>query len=121
VVKLTAMERANPDDWSLHGARGIALACLGRRAEALREAHWIEMSDVYRHDRFVGVWAADWRAVILLWAGEMDSALAQYDRLLSGPGGYTVRGLHDDFRVVPFLQDPRFRPLLRKYANPEAR
>ena len=119
VVKLTAMERATPDDWSLHGARGIALAYIGRRAEALREAHWIEMSDVYLHDRFVGVWAIDSRAVILLWAGEVDSAVAQYDRLVSGPGGNSARGLAYDFRLGPFRHDPRFQALLRKYATPE--
>ena len=37
VVLLTAEERANPDDRGPHGVRGLALAALGRSAEALRE------------------------------------------------------------------------------------
>jgi len=119
VVKLTAMERATPEEWWRHAARGMALACLGRRAEALREAHWIEMSDVYRNDHFSGVWAIDWRAAILLWSGEVDSALALYDRSLAGPGGNTVRALAYDFRLDPFRHDPRVQALLVKYATPK--
>jgi len=47
----------------------------------------------------------------------VDSAVAQYDRLVSGPGGNSARGLAYDFRLGPFRHDPRFQALLRKYEN----
>ena len=51
VVLLNAEERAHPDERGPHGLRGFALAALGRRAEALREADWLERFDDYPANR----------------------------------------------------------------------
>jgi tetratricopeptide (TPR) repeat protein len=37
-----------PDDWRVHAARGLTLAGLGRREEALGEARWLQRSEVSR-------------------------------------------------------------------------
>jgi hypothetical protein len=67
------------DDWRLHAACGLALAGLGRRAEALREAQWLEKSAVYRGDAFDGPVIAEDRARILAHAGETEAALDEVE------------------------------------------
>ena len=52
VVLLNVEERAHPDERGPHGLRGLALAALGRRAEALREADWLERFDDYPANRW---------------------------------------------------------------------
>jgi Flp pilus assembly protein TadD len=37
-----------PDDWRVHAARGLTLAGLGRREEALGEPRWLQRSEVSR-------------------------------------------------------------------------
>ena len=120
-AELEALERANPDDWRQHGARGLALAALGRRSDALREARWLEQSELYRRDKFGGTWAAEARAEILVRAGETGAALDEIERLLRGPGRVTVYWLQCDPAMDPIRSDSRFQALLAKYANPEAR
>jgi TolB-like protein/DNA-binding SARP family transcriptional activator len=114
---LDARERAHPEDVDTHGMRGAVLAALGRRAEALLEARWIEQSEAYRRDADV----AATRAEILARVGETDAALADVERALAGPSTVTA----PLFRLLPnwdpLRNDPRFQALLVKYANPEAR
>jgi hypothetical protein len=66
--------QALPDDWRAHAARGLALASLGRRDEAMREARRLQQSVVYQ-DAFdwVALVAPD-RARILAQAGEAPCA-----------------------------------------------
>jgi serine/threonine-protein kinase len=107
-------------DWRVHGARGLALAGLGRRAEALREARWLEQSVVYREDAYWGPAAAEERARILAQAGEADAALEEIERLLAGPAsGFTlsVHTLRMDPRWDPLREHPRFQRLLEQYGN----
>ena len=121
VMELDSMERATPGDWRVHGARGLSLACLGKRADALREARWLEQSELYRRDKFGGTWAAEARAEILVRTGETGAALDEVERLLERPGLVTVHWLQSDPPMDPIRHDPRFQALLAKYANPEAR
>jgi TolB-like protein/DNA-binding SARP family transcriptional activator/Tfp pilus assembly protein PilF len=112
---LDSRERAHPDDGGVHAARGAVLAALGRRAEALREARWLQESDAYRQDR-------DWAmgvATILMRVGEVDSALPQIERALAGPSTTTAPYLRLAPDWEPFRTDPRFQALMAKYANPE--
>jgi tetratricopeptide (TPR) repeat protein len=120
VVRLTALERAHPEDDRLHHARGMALAMLGRRAEALREAHWFETSaPVFWYGAEGTPLSTGSRAVILAAAGETDSALALLERLLAGPGITTAAAVVGDPEWDPVRNDPRLQALLRRYVNPE--
>jgi tetratricopeptide (TPR) repeat protein len=111
---LTSQERGHPEDSDLHGVRGVVLASLGRRAEALREALWLAQSDAYREDADV----AAVRGEILGRLGETDAALADVERALARPSTVTAPLL----RLLPnwdFMRgDRRFQVLLAKYANP---
>jgi rhamnogalacturonyl hydrolase YesR len=82
--------RELPDDWRVHVARGLALAGLGRRAEAVREARWLEQSVEYREDVFERTGVMRERALILAQAHEVEPALDEMERLLAGPSDLTV-------------------------------
>ena len=114
---LDSRERAHPEDVDLHRSRGEVLAWLGRRAEALREARWLERSDAYRQDRDLALGVA----LILMRVGEVDSALPHIERALAGPSSSTAPMLRVFTEWDPFRNDPRFQALMAKYANPEFR
>ncbi len=116
-VLLDSVLAALPDDWRVHAARGLALAGLGRRQEALREARWLEQSVVYREDAYFGRLVAEERARILAQAGEVDGALDEIEELLAGPGFLSVHMLRLDPRWDPIREHPRFKALLTKYEN----
>jgi serine/threonine-protein kinase len=119
LVVLDSVMRARPDDWRVHAARGLALAGLGRRDEALREAGWLERSVVYREDAFfrVALLAPD-RVRILAQAGEAEAALDEIERLLAGPSWLSVHTLRLDPLFDPIREHPRFRALIAEYARP---
>ncbi len=107
-----------PDDWRVHAARGLALAGLGRRQDALGEARWLEQSDIYRGDAYGGTRAAEDRARILAQASEVDAALDEVERLLAGPAYYlSVHTLRLDPRWDPIREHLRFQRLLQQYEN----
>ena len=114
---LDAQERGHPDDFGVHGMRGVALAALGRSADALREARWIAERKEYRTDPD----AALDRVQILARVGETDAALADLEPALAGPSATTAPALRLFPYWDPVLANPRFQALLAKYANPEAR
>jgi TolB-like protein/Flp pilus assembly protein TadD len=107
-----------PDDWRVHAALGLALAGLGQRREARREARWLLESTVYRQDAY-DLFPAEDRARILAGIGEADAALDEIERLLAGPSWLSVHTLRLDPRWDPIRNDPRFQALLVKYANPQ--
>jgi len=106
-----------PDDSDAHFYRGLALAELGRRDEALREARWLQQSVVYRLDALKGQDMAWDRALILARVEDVTGAVAEIDRLLSGHWGLTVRRLRRDPLLDRIRDDPRFKILLAKYAS----
>jgi serine/threonine-protein kinase len=116
---LGSVSRELADDWRVHAARGLALAGLGHRDEALRSATWLQQSEVYRKDAYGGTSVAEYRARILAQAGDADAALDEIERLLAGPSWLTVHTLRLDPGWDPIRQHPRFKALLVKYANPE--
>jgi serine/threonine-protein kinase len=119
---LTVLVRARPTASQLagwHAWRGLALAGLGRKAEALAEARWVERSVAYREDRSAGPAVAELRAQILTQAGEAAAALDEIERLLPGPGLLTVHILRLSPVWDPIREHPRFKALLVKYADPE--
>jgi serine/threonine-protein kinase len=120
-VRLDSALSELPDDWRVHGARGQALAGLGRRDEALREARWLQQSVVYREDAFQGRLVAEDRAWILARAGDAGAALDEIERLLAGPSWLSVHTLRLDPRWDPIRDHPRFKALLAKYGSGAAR
>jgi serine/threonine-protein kinase len=108
-----------PDDWRVHAARGLALAGLGQRSGARREAAWLEASGIYRSDAYEGAAPAGARARILAGIGDADAALDEIERLLAGPSSLSVHDLHLDPRWDPIRDDPRFQALLKKYDPPQ--
>lgn len=118
LVLLDSAVSERPDDWRVHAARGLALAGLGRRDEALREARWIQQSVVYREDAFLGPFLAEERARILAQAGEPEAALDEIERLLARPSWLSVHTLRLDPLWDPIREHPRFKALVSTYAQP---
>jgi non-specific serine/threonine protein kinase len=114
---LDSVMKELPDDWRVHAARGLTLAGLGRRDEALREAEWLQKSEVYRGDAFQGGWVAEDRAQILAQVGDAEDALDEIERLLAGPSMVSVHTLRLDPLWDPIRNQPRFKALLSKYAE----
>jgi hypothetical protein len=110
--------RELPDDWRVHVARGLALAGLGRRDEALREARWLQQSEVYREDAFSGPIVAERRAWILAQVDDADAALDEIERLLARPSWLSVHTLQLDPIWDPIREHPRFKALPSRYAKP---
>jgi len=106
-----------PEDWRVHAARGLALAGLGRRGEAVREARWLQQSFRYRHDALDWGSLAEERARILAQAGACEAALQEVEQLLTRPSLLTVHTLRLDPLWDPLRGNPRFEALLAQYAN----
>ncbi len=118
MVADSALAAAPADDWRLHAARGLALAGLGRREEALREARRLEQDPVYREDAVFGPMVAEQRAQVLAQAGDARAALEEIERLLAGPSFWvSVPTLRLDPRWDLIRDHPRFQALLVEYAG----
>jgi serine/threonine-protein kinase len=114
-TRLDAALKELPDDWRVHAARGLALAGLGLRDQALQEARWLQQSFVYREDAYAGRTLYEERARILAQTGDAEAALDEIDKLLAGPADFSVHLLRLDPRWDPIREQPRFKALLAKY------
>ena len=110
-----------PDAWILYGARGMALAGLGRTREALTEAQQLKETLVYREDAADGPYVAEARAMVLAQTGDADGALDEIERLLAGPSYLSAHTLRLDPRWDPIREHPRFKALLAKYGSAASR
>jgi TolB-like protein/tRNA A-37 threonylcarbamoyl transferase component Bud32/Flp pilus assembly protein TadD len=106
-----------PTDWRVHAARGLALAGLRRRDEALREANWLQQSWEYGNDAVDGPQVAEARAGILAQAGQPDSALLEIERLLARPSEVSLHTLRLDPLWDPIRERPRFQGLLTRLGH----
>jgi serine/threonine-protein kinase len=98
------------------GPLGMALAGLGRKAEAVREAKLgIELFPA-TDDVIVRRERIETLAYVYVLVGEYDAALDQIDRLLSVPSGLSVALLRLDPRWDPLRDHPRYQELLQRYA-----
>ena len=107
----------DPENYRLHTSRGLALAGLGRRAEAKAEADWLARNTAWWGVSYGSVLSGA-RAMILAQAGLVDEALPLIEEQLAGPSWYvSVPILRIDPRWDPIRHDPRFQALLVKYQN----
>jgi eukaryotic-like serine/threonine-protein kinase len=120
---LAHLDSLRPDlvDHRVHAARGLTHAGLGNKADALREAEWLRQAPVYTDDALLHPEIAQIRAMIFARAGDANAALEEIEAILRGPGGISVHTLRLDPRWDPIRDNPRFKALLVKYANPGAR
>jgi len=110
-------ERADPNDLEVHALRGVAMAALGRRADALREAGWLERFDDYPGNCYSSGTGYG-RARIMARLGETGKALGEIEQLLARPSLFSVHELRLSPDFDPIRNDPRYQALLQKYANP---
>jgi len=106
-----------PDDWRVHAARGLALAGLARRDEALREADWLQQSRVFREDALQAPAVLEARTQILVQAGEPGAALGGIEKLLKGPSNLSVHTMQLDPLMDPIRNHPEFKRLMTQYAK----
>ena len=106
-----------PGRWQVRAARGLALAGLGWRQEALREARWLQHSDLYRENATEGRYIAEDLARILAQAGEVDAALDEIEQILAGPSFLSVHRLRLDPIWDPLRSHTRFHALLEEYRD----
>jgi TolB-like protein/Tfp pilus assembly protein PilF len=104
--------RVTPDNGQLRITRGLALAYLSRKSEALREGErGVTLWPVTR-DALVGYYIAHQRVRIHLLVGEYEGALDQLERLLKLPGYLSPGRLRIDPTFAPLHNSPRFQRLL---------
>jgi TolB-like protein/Flp pilus assembly protein TadD len=109
--------RKYADDFSVHQARGMALAGLGRRAEALDEVERIRQNFLYK-DHWVRETMLRGIARIHALLGDGEATVAELEQILSQRyTGLTIHVLRSDPGYDRVRDHPRFRALLSKYAN----
>ena len=102
-----------PDDWRVHASRGVALAGVGRIAEARREAEWLSGTLLYRYP-FWRINLTNGRARIFAQARMAGEAVVEIEQLIA-VGAESVHTLRLDPRWDPIRSDPRFQALFAKY------
>jgi len=122
MVADAAMSSA-PDDWAVHHARAMALAGLGRRAEAHREVRFLRESLTY-HDAFIGPTVRLAAAQVLAQCGDAAAAVADLDQVLTEGAfgnilqvGVTVHSLRLDPIWDPIRENPQFTALLARHSG----
>jgi tetratricopeptide (TPR) repeat protein len=112
---LVAKIAETPEDARFHSSLGIALAGLGRTAEAIQEGErGVELMPPTR-DAFRGVSRVEDLARIYTMVGNQEAAVQQLDYLLSHPAWISVARLRLEPRWDPLRKNPKFEALLAKY------
>jgi len=112
LVKAIAL---TPRDARMRSALGMALACLGRKDEAVREARLAADITPVSSDAVDGPVFQEGLAIVYTMVGESDAAIDILDRLLAIPSGTSVNMLKLDPTWSPLRKLPRFQKLMEKY------
>jgi tetratricopeptide (TPR) repeat protein len=111
-IAFEEQSRAAPDDSQRHVFLGLALAYLGRKADAMREGRRAaELSPISR-DANNGPYIQHQLARIYLLVGEPEQALDQLEPLLRVPYYLSPGYLRIDPTFDPVRKNPRFRKLV---------
>jgi tetratricopeptide (TPR) repeat protein len=103
--------RATPDDFQQHLFRGLALAYLGRKAEAIEEGERGAQLMPVSRDATNGAYTQHQLARIYLLVGEREKALDVLEALLKIPYYLSSGWLRIDPNFAPLRGDPRFERL----------
>ena len=105
----------SPDDERYRGALGLAYAGLGRADDALREARrGVELMPVEK-EAWRGVYRLGELAAVHAWIGNVDSAVAHVDALLSAPGELTTYILRHDPTWDSLRDEPEFERMVAQH------
>ena len=104
--------RAAPDDGQRHALLGLALAYLGRKADAVREGQRGVALLPIRQDGYFGPYNQLQLVRIYLLVGEPEKALDQLEPLLRVPFYLSPGWLRIDPTFDPLRNNPRFRKLV---------
>ena len=104
--------KQNPTDPQLHVLRGLALAYLGRKAEAVSEGEHARMLLPIDKDEYTGGYVQHQFVRILVINGDYERAIDQLEPLLRRPYFLTPAWLRIDPNFVPLKGNPRFERLL---------
>jgi eukaryotic-like serine/threonine-protein kinase len=103
--------RAAPTDGQLHALHGVALAYLGRKADAIREGQrGVELTPISRN-AFAAPYMLHQLARIYILVGEPDKAIDQLEALLKIPYFLSPGWLRIDPAFDPLRKLPRFQKL----------
>ncbi|MBI3449731.1 MAG: hypothetical protein HY049_12550 [Acidobacteria bacterium] len=103
-----------PRDARMRSALGLALACLGRKDEAVREAKLAMDIAPISSDAVDGPRYLESLAQVYVMVGDNDAALDLLGRLLSMPGGSAANRLKLDRVWAPLWSLPRFQKMTGK-------
>jgi serine/threonine protein kinase/TolB-like protein/Flp pilus assembly protein TadD len=111
----TALEK-RPDDYRARASLGLALAGLGRKADAIAAGRKAVDMQPVEEEAYIGPPLLERLALIYTRVGESDLAIDTIDRLLSIPAKISVAELRLDPRWDPLRDQPRFQKLLDSYS-----
>ena len=105
----------NPRDARRRAAMGLALACLGRKEEAIREARLAADLSPVSSDAMDGPGYLGNLALVQVINGDLDAATELVSRQLEMPGGVSPNLIRLDPINDPLLAYPPFRKVMEKY------
>jgi tetratricopeptide (TPR) repeat protein len=104
--------KATPDDPQRHAFLGLALAYLGRKAEAMKEGERAVALAPASRDGYIGPYLQHLLARIYILVGEQEKALDQLEPLLRMSYYLSPGWLKIDPSFEPLRTNPRFRKLV---------
>jgi eukaryotic-like serine/threonine-protein kinase len=107
---------SNPRDPRMRSGLALALACIGRKDEAVREARLAADMVPVSTDAVDGPFYQETLARVYATVGERDAACDILEKLLSYPSGTSVNLLKQDPEWAPLWKFPRFQKLIAKYS-----